>query len=133
MSPTRRDVLRSAGLVAGAASGIGALAGCSSPETIADGPASVRASEVPVGGARIIEDSRFVVAQPAAGQFKAFTRMCPHAGCDVSRVEKSEIVCACHDARFSAADGAVLSGPAEKGLTSAVATLDGDVVTVREA
>ncbi|GAB2481354.1 Rieske (2Fe-2S) protein [Luteococcus sediminum] len=133
MSPTRRDVLKTAGLAAGAATGAAGLTGCSSPETIAEGPATIKAAEVPVGGAVIVEDSRFVVAQPTAGQFKAFDRLCPHAGCDVTRVEKSEIVCTCHDARFSAADGSVLSGPAETGLSGAMATLDGEVVTLREA
>ncbi|GAB2481360.1 hypothetical protein GCM10027030_14240 [Luteococcus sediminum] len=130
MSPTRRDVLKTAGLAAGAASGAVGVAGCSSPEEKTAGPAEVPASEVPVGSAKIIEGSNFVVSQPTAGEFKAFTRMCPHAGCDVTRVEKSEIVCTCHNSRFSAADGSVLGGPAQGGLGRAVATVEGDTVRV---
>lgn len=130
MSPTRRDVLKTAGLAAGAASGVAGLAGCSSPEHKTTGPAEVKASEVPVGSAKIIEGSNFVVSQPTAGEFKAFTRMCPHAGCDVEKVEKAELICPCHDSRFSAADGSVLSGPAQAGLGKAVATVEGDTIKV---
>ncbi|MEL4357283.1 MULTISPECIES: Rieske (2Fe-2S) protein [unclassified Luteococcus] len=130
MSPSRRDVLKTAGLAAGAATGAGALVGCSKPEEVKAGPTSVKAADVPVGGAKIIEDSNFVVSQPTAGQYKAFTRLCPHAGCKVSQVEKAEIVCTCHNSRFSAADGSRLSGPATAGLGKATATLAGDTVNV---
>ncbi|MEL4357282.1 MULTISPECIES: Rieske (2Fe-2S) protein [unclassified Luteococcus] len=132
MKPTRRDVLKTAGLAAGAATGATALTSCSSPEEVAAGPAEVKAADVPVGGATIIEGSRYVVSQPAAGQYKAFSRTCPHAACDVSKVEKAEIICTCHGARFSAADGARLSGPADRGLTAATATVKGDTITVSD-
>ena len=130
MSPYRRDVLKSVGLAAGAAAGAGSLTACSAPEEVKAGPATVKASEVPVGGAKILEDSNFVVSQPTAGQYKAFTRLCPHAGCNVSEVEKAEIICVCHNSRFSAADGSRLSGPATSGLGPATAKLDGDMVNV---
>lgn len=133
MNQSRRDVLKTAGVAAGAATGIGALSACSSPEQVAPGPAEIKAADVPVGGAAIIENSKYVVTQPTAGQFKAFNRTCPHAACDVSQVEKAEIICACHHARFAAADGAVLRGPATSGLTPAVAKLEGDVVKVTQA
>ncbi|ROR55632.1 secreted protein [Luteococcus japonicus] len=133
MSPSRRDVLKTAGLAAGAAATTGAVTGCSSPEEIKAGPASIKAADVPVGSATVLQDSNYVVAQPEPGQYKAFSRMCPHAGCKVDKVEKAEIVCTCHDARFSAADGARLSGPAETGLTAAKATLAGDTITVADA
>ncbi|MEL4504096.1 Rieske (2Fe-2S) protein [Luteococcus sp. H138] len=130
MTPSRRDVLKTAGLAAGAAAGAGALSGCSKPEEVKAGPTSVKAAEVPVGSAKIIEDSNFVVSQPTAGEYKAFTRLCPHAGCKVSQVEKAEIVCTCHNSRFSAADGSRLSGPAAAGLGKATAKLEGDTVNV---
>lgn len=130
MSPTRRDVLKTAGMAAGAAATTGAVTGCSKPEEVKTGPASIKAADVPVGGAAIIEESNFVVAQPKAGEYKAYTRLCPHAGCKVSKVEKAEIVCTCHNSRFSAADGARLSGPATAGLGPATAKLDGDTVNV---
>ncbi|WP_420175704.1 Rieske (2Fe-2S) protein [Luteococcus sp. OSA5] len=133
MSPSRRDVLKTAGLAAGAAAGAGALAGCSSPEQVQAGPAEIKTADVPVGSAKIIEDSNFVVSQPTAGEYKAFTRMCPHAGCNVSKVEKAEIICTCHDSRFSAADGSKLSGPATGGLGQAVAKVEGDTVKVSGA
>ncbi|MEL4504095.1 Rieske (2Fe-2S) protein [Luteococcus sp. H138] len=133
MNPSRRDVLKTAGVAAGAATGACGLSACSSPEKVQQGPAEIKAAEVPVGGATIIENSAYVVSQPTAGQFRAFNRTCPHASCDVSKVEKAEIICTCHHARFAAADGAVLHGPATTGLTAAVATLEGDTVKVSQA
>lgn len=131
MSPSRREVLKTAGLAAGAAAGAGALTGCSKPEEVKTGPASVKAAEVPVGSAKIIDDSNFVVTQPKAGEYKAFTRLCPHAGCKVSQVEKAEIVCTCHNSRFSVADGTAVSGPAAgAALGKATAKLEGDTVNV---
>ncbi|WP_420175703.1 Rieske (2Fe-2S) protein [Luteococcus sp. OSA5] len=133
MSPTRRDVIKTASLAVGAAAGAGALTGCSTPEEIEEGAAQIAASEVPVGSAKIIPESQYVVSQPTAGQFKAFQRLCPHAACNVSKVEKAEIICTCHHARFSAEDGTVLSGPAESGLKPAKASVQGDTVKVTDA
>ncbi|MGO4956396.1 Rieske (2Fe-2S) protein [Luteococcus sp. Sow4_B9] len=130
MSPTRREVIKSAGLAAGAMTAVGCLSGCSSPEVIEEGPAEVDVASIPVGSALVVEGTGFVVSQPTAGEYKAFRRTCPHAACDVSKVEKAEIICTCHNARFAAADGARLSGPAETGLTEVTTTLDGTTLTI---
>lgn len=38
------------------------------------------ASAVPVGGGKVYPDQRIVVTQPTAGQYKAFSARCTHAG-----------------------------------------------------
>lgn len=129
MTPSRREVLKAASLAATAA-GAAALGGCSSPDKVTPGPATVKVADVPVGGAKIIDGSNFVVAQPVAGTFVAFTRLCPHAGCKVDQVKDDTIVCSCHNSRFAAKDGAVTGGPAQRGLDKATAKVSGDTITV---
>jgi Rieske Fe-S protein len=87
-------------------------------------------SEVPVGGGVVNVDLAVVVTQPAAGDYKAFTAVCPHEGCLVSSVQANEILCACHGSRFSAVDGSVINGPATEGLAAAKVAVEGDAVTL---
>ncbi len=49
------------------------------------------------------------------GSLKAFSAVCPHAGCTVDYTS-SELYCPCHGAYFSAVNGGVLSGPPPSGL-----------------
>jgi nitrite reductase/ring-hydroxylating ferredoxin subunit len=49
-----------------------------------------------------------------AGDFLAFSPVCPHAGCRV-QTEEAVFVCPCHDARFTS-DGERISGPAPRDL-----------------
>ena len=135
MTPDRRTLLSQAGLAA-LAVGTGALAGCSAPTRTSPGapPAgntlSIPASRIPVGGGVILDEANFVVTQPTEGEFKAFNKMCTHQGCPVSAIEGAEIVCHCHGARFSIADGSVLNGPATKPLKAAKAVVQGADVLV---
>lgn len=70
------------------------------------------AADVPVGGGKVYREQRIVVTQPAAGQYKAFSAKCTHAGCIVDRIKDKQIDCPCHGSRFSITDGAVEAGPA---------------------
>ena len=70
-----------------------------------------KTSEVPVGGGKIFTADKVVVTQPTAGEFKAFSAMCTHQGCPVSKIEGNEIDCTCHGSKFSIADGSVHEGP----------------------
>ena len=77
----------------------------------------------------ILQDSALVVTQPAAGDVKAFSAICTHEGCLVGSVVDNEIICPCHDARFSATDGSVIQGPATEPLAeSPVSVQGGNVV-----
>jgi Rieske Fe-S protein len=123
-------------VIAGAAA-IGvtsALAACGSdPEPASSGTGTgttktVSASQVPVGGAAIVGD--VVVSQPTAGSYKAFSAVCTHQNCVVSRVEGTKITCPCHGSQFSATDGSVITGPANRALIAKTVTPSGDTLTI---
>src|SRR5699024_6394032 len=87
MTPyTRRSLLVSTGLAAAAVG----LAGCRSegpqPAAPSAGPAAIPLAQVPVGGGVILQDGAYVVTQPTAGEVKAFTKVCTHQHCPVSRI-----------------------------------------------
>jgi Rieske Fe-S protein len=93
------------------------------------GPLATTA-DVPVGGGTIISDQEVVVTQPAEGEFKAFTSVCTHQGCQVGKVENGEIMCPCHGSSFSAEDGSVVNGPATEPLAEKQISVDGDQITL---
>lgn len=124
---SRRGVLVGTGLAA-AAIGTPVLSGCANTgASSADGLAT---SAVPVGGGLILSDDKYVVTQPEAGTFKAFTKTCPHAGCAVSRVSEESIECTCHGSQFSLADGSPMAGPATTGLTEVPVAVQGDTLSI---
>jgi Rieske Fe-S protein len=87
-----------------------------------------KVADVKVGSGIITAD--YVITQPAAGTFKAFSKVCPHAGCDVNKVDAGVISCPCHGSQFSIKDGSVTTGPATTGLTSKSVKVDGaNIVT----
>ncbi|GLW52598.1 Rieske (2Fe-2S) protein [Kitasatospora phosalacinea] len=115
---SRRTVLCCAAVaLAGAAA-----AGCSSSsgddgKAASSGPVDLGpAADVPVGGGKVYREQAVVVTQPAAGEYKAFSAKCTHAGCLVNGVVKEQIQCLCHGSRFGISDGAVQDGPAPKPL-----------------
>jgi Rieske Fe-S protein len=134
---SRRSVLAGTAGAAGAAGvamlGVG-LVGCAAdpepPGSTAQEPTTVRAADVPVGGGTVVDSAAVVVTQPVAGEFKAFNATCTHQGCIVVRVENGAIICPCHNSRFSATDGSVMSGPATKGLAAKEVTAAGDTLTI---
>jgi Rieske Fe-S protein len=128
---TRRSVIAGAAAV-GVAS---ALVACGSDEPAEGGGGNAAAStktvpvaDVPVGGAAIVGD--VVVSQPSAGSYKAFSAVCTHQNCLVSRVEGTKITCLCHGSQFSAADGSVITGPANRSLIAKTVTVTGDTLTI---
>ena len=67
-----------------------------------------------------------VVAQPTAGCWIAVWRVCTHGACEVAwEAETREIVCPCHQSRFSE-DGLVLEGPATEDLRAFPVARQGD-------
>jgi Rieske Fe-S protein len=140
ISQPRRTVIVGTGLGLAAT----ALAACSSygnkPEAASSSPAATGSSgapapgsatalaktaDVPVGSGVIVNGT--VVTQPTAGVFKGFSTVCPHKGCDVSKVENGTIDCPCHGSKFDL-EGAVVQGPANKPLTAKAVTVQGDSI-----
>jgi Rieske Fe-S protein len=121
-------------MLGAAAAGLPLLAACSPPSD-AGGTGgttgttlTVPTSEVSLHGGAI--QDQVVVTQPTEGTYKAFSAICPHQGCTVASVTDDVITCPCHGSTFNAADGARISGPATRGLTSLGATVDGAEVVV---
>lgn len=130
-------VLAVGGVLAACGGGTGSeAAGASSatdggaPAPSGDGAAIAVVGDVPVGGGVVNDEVAIVVTQPTDGTIKAFTAVCPHQGCLVSEVVENEIICPCHDSRFSALDGAVLQGPATEGLAAASVVVQGDSIVL---
>jgi Rieske Fe-S protein len=102
------------------------------PSETAEAPSgpSVATSEVPVGGGVILEDADYVITQPTAGEFKAFSKICTHQGCPVGSVEGGTINCPCHGSKYSIEDGSVVNPPAPDPLEEAEVTVAGGRVVV---
>jgi thiosulfate dehydrogenase [quinone] large subunit len=80
------------------------------------------AGAVPVQGAATFTDPATgdpaVVVQPVAGTFVAFDAICPHEGCTVNYSAPNGLfICPCHGSRFNGRTGALVKGPATRGLT----------------
>ena len=129
----RRSFLKAATLGV-AATGVGIAApGCSAPTDNAAKATTITipAASIPVGGGRILDEARYVVTQPEAGVYKAFSKSCTHQGCPVTEIAGTDLVCHCHGARFSIADGSVINGPAVKPLPEVEVTVEGTDVVIK--
>jgi len=80
------------------------------------------AKDVPVGQAATFtipsSGDPGIVLHPVAGQYLAYDAVCPHAGCTVGYYAANDLlVCPCHASEFQVSTGAVISGPAPRGLS----------------
>ncbi|MFJ8940604.1 Rieske (2Fe-2S) protein [Streptomyces sp. NPDC102365] len=94
------------------------------------GAALAKTTDIPEGGGKIFADQSVVVTQPTAGEFKAFSTVCPHQQQRVNSVDNGVITCPAHGSQFSVTDGAVKKGPATSGLTAANIKVSGDSITL---
>ncbi|MFB7664530.1 Rieske (2Fe-2S) protein [Kitasatospora sp. NPDC056138] len=113
----------------GAAGGKSTKAAGQPASPVSVGPAT----DVPVGGGAVYREKKIVVTQPTAGQYKAFSAVCTHAGCVVDKVANGQIQCPCHGSRFAIADGAVQDGPAPSPLPEYKVTVQGGSLEVTPA
>ncbi|MFD3336975.1 Rieske (2Fe-2S) protein [Streptomyces sp. NPDC058700] len=131
----RRTVVAAAGS-AGLAAALAACGGGTddknTPSEAAEGTggaALARTGDIPVGGGKIIAGKGLVITQPKAGEFKAFSSKCTHAGCAVTSVKDGVIVCPCHQSHFDMSDGSVKSGPAPAPLPPEPIQVVGDEIS----
>jgi Rieske Fe-S protein len=126
---SRRAVIAGTGAVATVAA-VAAVGGCGEVVRTADAPPSGtplgKTSTIPVGGGEIFADAGVVVCQPEPGKFKAYSAICTHRGCKVTKVNEGEIVCECHVSVFNMTDGTVKDGPAKQPLPEFQLKIDGD-------
>ncbi|WP_406265655.1 Rieske (2Fe-2S) protein [Streptomyces sp. NBC_00191] len=105
--------------------------GTSGPSESSAAPAGeelAKTSEIPVGGGKVFAGQKVVVTQPTAGDFKAFSAICTHAGCTVNKVADGTIDCPCHGSKYAIADAAVVGGPAPRPLPPKQITVAGDTI-----
>lgn len=89
--------------------------------------------ELPVGQAKVIpvNDKPVIVVNTAQGGIKAFSAICTHLGCVVEwNSSKGYILCPCHDGRFNATTGAVISGPPPAALPAVRVAVENDQIFV---
>lgn len=120
-----------------ATAAVAALSACGTPASDGGGVPTASAvsgiptSEVPVDGGKVIDSANVVVTQPSEGTFKAFDATCPHQGCLVNNVVKNVIYCPCHGSTFDATTGALIAGPAPRGLTPLQVSVSGSTISVQ--
>ncbi|MEU0027711.1 Rieske (2Fe-2S) protein [Streptomyces sp. NPDC006335] len=129
-SPTRRTILLATGAVT-------LTVGCaeygdensdSGSSSVEAGTELARTSEIPVGGGKIFKDEKVVVTQPKQGEFKAFSSICTHQGCQVTGVSGGTINCPCHGSKFNITDGSVANPPADQPLPEKQIKVSGDSI-----
>jgi Rieske Fe-S protein len=104
--------------------------GAAGPSGAGGTPVEVaKLADVPVGGSisATLSGAPILISQPTAGDVLAFTAICTHQGCVVEPA-KTEFDCPCHQSRYDAATGEVLSGPAPRALEKIPVTVTGDVI-----
>ncbi|GAA1136555.1 Rieske Fe-S protein [Kitasatospora gansuensis] len=122
-APSRRTLLCCGAALAAGGAAV-AVTGCGSSTSSDSGsggaaaaPVTVGAvADVPVGGGKVYREAKIVVTQPTAGEYKAFSAKCTHAGCVVDEVKDGTVNCPCHYSKFAVADGSVKDGPAPSPL-----------------
>ena len=92
-------------------------------------------TDYPVGQGQVVpvNDQPVIVVNTSQGM-RAYSGVCTHLGCVVEwDQERQFILCPCHDGRFNALNGAVISGPVPAPLPQLEVSIEGDVVYVSEA
>jgi Rieske Fe-S protein len=82
-------------------------------------------SDIPVGGVKLFQyptpKEQNLLIRTGEDGFVAFSQKCTHLSCAVffSR-EDNQLICPCHNGRFSVRDGAVIQGPPTRPLPHVV-------------
>lgn len=138
-SVSSRVFSRRATLLTGAVASTAVLASCAeggTKVTAPDGTVDMAAaSSVEVGkSAKLTRGTTtIIVTQPTKGDYKAYSPVCTHQGCQLQVQDSTRIVCPCHGSEFAPADGSVIHGPAETPLkTYPVQVKDGRIFVTSE-
>lgn len=93
-------------------------------------------ADFPAGQGKVVpvNDKPVIVVNTAQGGLKAYSAICTHLGCIVEWDQARQfILCPCHDGRFNAVNGAIISGPQPAPLPELALTVEGDAVYVGES
>lgn len=92
-------------------------------------------ADIPPGKGKVVPmGSKPVIVVNSAGGVTAFSAICTHLGCIVAYDEiDANIVCPCHDGRFNAVNGAVVSGPPPAPLQAVTVSVENDEIFLVES
>ena len=126
---TRRKALTAFGAILGA---IGLASASEAANAAAKTYVACKTSKVPVRGAFLaqVAGRSILITQPKKGVFRAFDPTCTHAGCQLSGMSGTNLVCNCHGATFNTDTGAATGGPARTPLTKIKVAVSGGSVRV---
>lgn len=91
--------------------------------------------DFPVGQGKVVpvNNKPVIIVNTEQGDLKAFSAICTHLGCIVEWDQTRQfILCPCHDGRFNAVNGAVISGPPPSPLPELAVSVEGDVIYISE-
>jgi nitrite reductase/ring-hydroxylating ferredoxin subunit len=89
--------------------------------------------EIPVGGVKLFHypspKEQCLLVRTAESDYVAYSQKCTHLSCAVyySR-EDNQLICPCHNGRFSIRDGAVIQGPPTRALPHVVLQRNGNAL-----
>ena len=92
-------------------------------------------ADFPVGQGKVVpvNDKPVIIVNTAQAGLKAYSGICTHLGCIVEWDEARQfILCPCHDGRFNALNGAIISGPQPTPLPELALTVENDIIYVSE-
>jgi Rieske Fe-S protein len=91
--------------------------------------------DFPSGQGKVVpvSDKPVIVVNTPQGGLRAFSGICTHLGCIVEWDQSRQfILCPCHDGRFNAVTGGIISGPQPSPLPELPLTVEADAVYVSE-
>lgn len=95
--------------------------------------AIAHADEIPVGSVKLFRypnaREQCLLVRVGENDYAAYSQKCTHLSCAVyySR-EDNQLVCPCHNGRFSIRDGAVIQGPPTRALPRVALVREGDEI-----
>lgn len=99
------------------------LAACGTAPSV-----EIAAADVPAGSAVIFEG--FIIAQPTAGTYVAWSQQCPHQRNPITEVAGDTVICTAHNSVFDIRDGSVISGVARDPLTPVKLEQTGETLSI---
>ena len=91
-----------------------------------------KTTDIAVGSGKKFDVSGtpILITHPSQDVFRGFSAICTHAGFVMNNFANSEIKCDNHGAVYSADDGSVIKGPAQRALGKIKVEVQGDAVLV---
>jgi cytochrome b6-f complex iron-sulfur subunit len=90
-------------------------------------------NDFPVGQGKVVpvNDRPVIIVNLEQGGLRAYSAICTHLGCIVEWDDSRQFIhCPCHDGRFNALNGAIISGPQPAPLPELELAVENDTVFV---